>query len=78
MPMWRNWQTHMTQNHAGNHVGSSPTIGTNGESVRTKGTDFFSCIGKINFSYTRKALHRKFLRNFRARTKTERASVLKI
>ena len=26
--MWRNWQTHMTQNHAGNHVGSSPTIGT--------------------------------------------------
>ena len=28
MPMWRNWQTHMTQNHAGNHVGSSPTIGT--------------------------------------------------
>ena len=27
-PMWRNWQTHMTQNHAGNHVGSSPTLGT--------------------------------------------------
>ena len=28
MPEWRNWQTHMTQNHAGNHVGSSPTFGT--------------------------------------------------
>ena len=22
------WQTHMTQNHAGNRVGSSPTTGT--------------------------------------------------
>ena len=28
MPMWRNWQTHTTQNRTGNHVGSSPTIGT--------------------------------------------------
>ena len=28
MPMWRNWQTHWIQNPAGNHVGSSPTIGT--------------------------------------------------
>ena len=28
MPEWRNWQTHTTQNRAGNHVGSSPTIGT--------------------------------------------------
>ena len=28
MPMWRNWYTHSTQNAAGNHVGSSPTIGT--------------------------------------------------
>ena len=26
--MWRNWQTHQTQNLTGNHVGSSPTIGT--------------------------------------------------
>ena len=26
---WRNWQTHMTQNHAGNRVGSIPTAGTN-------------------------------------------------
>ena len=26
--MWRNWYTHSTQNAAGNHVGSSPTIGT--------------------------------------------------
>ena len=34
MPMWRNWQTHTTQNRAGNHVGSSPTIGTIDESVR--------------------------------------------
>lgn len=25
---WRNWQTHMTQNHAGNRVGSIPTGGT--------------------------------------------------
>ncbi len=28
MLMWRNWQTHWTQNPAGNHVGSSPTIST--------------------------------------------------
>ena len=28
LPLWRNWQTHTTQNRAGNHVGSSPTIGT--------------------------------------------------
>ena len=28
MPEWRNWQTHTTQNRAGNHVGSSPTLGT--------------------------------------------------
>lgn len=27
LPLWRNWYTHMTQNHAGNHVGSSPTSG---------------------------------------------------
>ncbi len=28
-PVWRNWQTHMTQNHAPlKHVGSSPTTGT--------------------------------------------------
>ena len=35
MPEWRNWQTHTTQNRAGNHVGSSPTLGTNKVSVRT-------------------------------------------
>ena len=34
--MWRNWQTHWIQNPAGNHVGSSPTIGTNDVFVRTK------------------------------------------
>ena len=28
LPEWRNWQTHTTQNRAGNHVGSSPTLGT--------------------------------------------------
>ena len=28
MPEWRNWQTHTTQNRAGNHVGSNPTFGT--------------------------------------------------
>ena len=28
MSMWRNWYTHITQNDAGNHVGSSPTIDT--------------------------------------------------
>ena len=39
MPSWRNWQTHMTQNHAGNHVGSSPTDGTNDVSVRTNRTE---------------------------------------
>lgn len=37
--MWRNWQTHSTQNAAGNHVGSSPTISTNDVSVRTNRTD---------------------------------------
>ena len=28
MPKWRNWQTHTTQNRAGNHAGSSPASGT--------------------------------------------------
>ena len=27
-PLWRNWQTHLTQNQAGNHAGSSPATGT--------------------------------------------------
>ena len=35
MPEWRNWQTHTTQNRAGNHAGSSPALGTNDVSVRT-------------------------------------------
>ena len=34
MPMWRNWQTHTTQNRAGNHVGSSPTIGTRSQTIQ--------------------------------------------
>ena len=33
MPEWRNWQTHTTQNRAGNHVGSSPTLGTRKKNV---------------------------------------------
>ena len=28
MPVWRNWQTHRTQNAAGNRTGSSPVTGT--------------------------------------------------
>ena len=43
MPMWRNWQTHMTQNHAGNHVGSSPTIGTN----ETKCIKLIGTVGEL-------------------------------
>ena len=39
MPLWRNWYTHSTQNAAGNHVGSSPTNGTNDVSVRTNRTE---------------------------------------
>ncbi len=27
MPKWRNWQTHTTQNRAGNRAGSSPAFG---------------------------------------------------
>lgn len=27
-PLWRNWQTHTTQNRTGNHMGSSPISGT--------------------------------------------------
>ena len=27
MPLWRNWQTHTTQNRTGNHMGSSPISG---------------------------------------------------
>ncbi len=30
LPLWRNWQTHTTQNRTGNHVGSTPTSGTIG------------------------------------------------
>ena len=29
MSVWWNWQTHSTQNAAGNRVGSNPTTGTN-------------------------------------------------
>ena len=29
MPLWRNWQTHLTQNQAGNRAGSSPASGMN-------------------------------------------------
>ena len=36
MPEWRNWQTHWIQNPAGNHVGSSPTLGTKGGFTRTR------------------------------------------
>ena len=44
MQMWRNWYTHSTQNAAGNHVGSSPTICTNKQ--RTLGYCLKSlCIG---------------------------------
>ena len=40
MPLWRNWQTHSTQNVAKFlHVGSSPTNGTNDFSVRTNRTE---------------------------------------
>ncbi len=35
MPEWRNWQTHSTQNAAGNRVGSSPTLGTKAGFRRT-------------------------------------------
>lgn len=27
VPKWRNWQTHLTQNQAGNRAGSSPASG---------------------------------------------------
>ena len=30
-PLWRNWQTHTTQNRTGNHMGSSPISGIKGE-----------------------------------------------
>ena len=36
MPEWRNWQTHWIQNPAGNHVGSSPTLGTKSGFTRTR------------------------------------------
>ena len=42
----------MTQNHAGNHVGSSPTIGTNNESVRN--------IQQILFFYNKSHIHNEF------------------
>ena len=40
---WRNWQTHMTQNHAGNREGSIPSAGTiyqNAETLTVENTDF--------------------------------------
>ncbi len=40
MPEWRNWQTHTTQNRAGNHVGSSPTLGTK-KNLTAKLWEFF-------------------------------------
>ena len=41
MLMWRNWYTHSTQNAAGNHVGSSPTIGTSERDILTISLFFF-------------------------------------
>ena len=45
---WRNWQTHMTQNHAGNRVGSIPTAGTNYISNKLKASILFN-IKAFNF-----------------------------
>ena len=39
MPLWRNWYTPSTQNAARNHVGSSPTNGTNDVSFRINITE---------------------------------------
>ena len=55
IPMWRNWQTHTTQNRAGNHVGSSPTIGTR-EKIQAK-LGFFCRIKKVGLE---KELYRSF------------------
>ena len=44
MPEWRNWQTHTTQNRAGNHVGSSPTLGTRNKNVVNATFFYFSLI----------------------------------
>ncbi len=47
MPMWRNWQTHLTQNQAvNNRAGSSPAIGSvvrtaDGESSEEKSSELF-------------------------------------
>ena len=44
------WQTHMTQNHAGNRVGSTPTFGTNNNPVNV----YFYGIIQLNFSLSGK------------------------
>ena len=43
--MWRNWQTHTTQNRTGNHVGSSPTIGTKQENGIADAIFLFEAVG---------------------------------
>lgn len=39
-PLWRNWQTHLTQNQAGNRAGSSPASGTYRSSLNGSGSFF--------------------------------------
>ena len=43
MLMWRNWYTHSTQNAAGNHVGSSPTISTTHKRHTNIEKQYFVC-----------------------------------
>ena len=68
MPMWRNWQTHWIQNPAGNHVGSSPTIGTNDVSALTNKIDKYKnqSIKWLIFSFSKN--HRRI---YNESTKTE-------
>ena len=47
MPEWRNWQTHTTQNRAGNHVGSSPTLGTTDNFRRTFWKSWYNLILRL-------------------------------
>lgn len=56
MPLWRNWQTHLTQNQAGNRAGSSPASGIAKKDLqkRTLMQIFFYCLPFKKAAFERK------------------------
>ena len=65
MPLWRNWQTHLTQNQAGNRAGSSPASGSSIKSLNLdrSGTFLLRITGISRIVYKYAILEIFFLHN---------------